>query len=60
MGEMNIFIFSDNPAKTFGDLKDVLESENMLESCTAAYRALSEEEYTVIWPTNQKRPFYIQ
>jgi len=58
-GEMNIFIFTSDPARTFFEARPVLERAGTLQSITAAYRPVRGEEYTVIWPEGSKKEFKI-
>lgn len=60
-GEVNIFIFTSDPQKTFEQAKRVLEQMNRLGAVKAAYRPmpLVDENFTVIWPIGSKEKFAI-
>ena len=58
-GEVNIFIFTSNPAATFEQLKPTLESGGWLNKVTAAYREVAGEIYTAIWPPGSRAKFRI-
>lgn len=53
-GEMNIFIRTDDPKKTFGEIKKALATRDMWKDVRVAYREKSKSEYTILWPTNLK------
>ena len=57
--EVNIFIFTDEPARTFQQASSVLEQRGRLNAMTAAYRSVDGEDYTVIWPEQSKQEFKI-
>jgi hypothetical protein len=52
-GETNIFIFTSDPAATFGRVRQTLQRAGSLQSVTAAYREVAGEIFTVIWPERQ-------
>jgi hypothetical protein len=56
---MNLFIFTDDPAATFELAKPVLECHEQLEWVTAAYREVTGDRYTVIWPPDWRKEFRI-
>jgi hypothetical protein len=58
-GEVNIFIFTNEPVKTFQQAKLVLEQRGCLDSVSAAYRLADGEDYTVIWPGHSQQKFRI-
>jgi hypothetical protein len=47
-GEMNIFIITGSPSKTFEKVKAILQPH--LPRLKAAYRSLDEDTYTVLFP----------
>jgi hypothetical protein len=51
-GQMNIFIFTDAPRKIFDLAKPVLKEANRLANVRVAYREASEDQYTVLHPTD--------
>jgi hypothetical protein len=59
-GEVNIFIFTDEPRKTFQQARSVLEMHGRLSAMTAAYRPSNGEDYTVIWPEQSQQEFRIK
>jgi hypothetical protein len=56
---MSLFIFTDDPAATFGQVKPLLERHEQLEWVTAAYREVELDRYTVIWPPGYRKEFRI-
>ena len=48
-GEGNIFVRTDDPGRTFAQVKQVLDLAS-LDSLKAAYRDLEGESYTILWP----------
>jgi hypothetical protein len=56
-GQANIFILTGEPSAAFSRVKPLLERTQRLEHVTAAYRDLSGEHYTVVWPKNSTHPF---
>jgi hypothetical protein len=58
-GETNIFIFTSEPAATFGRVRQTLQREGRLESVTVAHRPVDGEQYTVIWPEGLTQEFRI-
>ncbi|NCC49578.1 MAG: hypothetical protein EOM20_00025 [Spartobacteria bacterium] len=53
-GEMNIYIFTNNPIQTFSSVKNVIESYGLLHDMKAAYRNPEEETFTTLWPEGLK------
>ena len=53
----NIFITTGSPSRTFDRLKPLLTERSLMESVTAAYRHVDEDEYKVIWPKVPTHPF---
>lgn len=58
-GEMNIFVHTDEPEKTFEKIRPVAARRGMIENLVAAYREKTDETYTVIWPIGFKKQFKI-
>jgi hypothetical protein len=58
-GEVNIFIITADPVRTFRQSRLVLERKRCLGAVTAAHRSVEGEEYTVIWPENSPGNFRI-
>jgi hypothetical protein len=50
-GEVNIFIYTDNPALAFQEAKTVLGSRDFWVDARVAYREITKVEFTVLWPT---------
>src|SRR6266481_246747 len=48
-GEVNIFIITTDPARTFRQSRMVLERNGRLGAVTAAYRPVDGDDYTVVW-----------
>jgi hypothetical protein len=59
-GEANIFIITSDPTATFQCLQPVLQRYERLDDLAAAYRQISDDSYTSIWPPNPKEPFTIK
>jgi hypothetical protein len=49
-GEVNIFIFTDNPSKSFDEVKPVLMKMGEWEGVRVGYRSFEEENYRTLWP----------
>ena len=58
-GEVNIFIITADPVRTFQQSKVVLERKRCLGAVTAAYRQVDGEQYTLVWPQDSKKGFRI-
>jgi len=50
--EMNIFILTDTPIKTFETVKNILKNyDSALEDIKIAYRDINDEQFCCLWPT---------
>ena len=49
-GEMNIFIYTDNPTKTFAEIKSLIGSQDHWTDARVAYREIEKDDYTILWP----------
>ncbi|MCH8104490.1 MAG: ABC transporter [Proteobacteria bacterium] len=58
-GEMNIFIHTDNPREAFRLARDVLSKAD-LETIVVAFREMTGEDYSVIWPENFDSEFGVK
>jgi hypothetical protein len=62
-GEVDIFITTADPVRTFRQSRAVLERRRCLGAVVAAYtpeyRPLDGEEYTVIWPEGVSKEFSV-
>ena len=58
-GEMNIFIFTNNPNEAFELAKNTL-SEKDLNKIMVAFRDINSDKYSVIWPENYNGDFRIK
>jgi hypothetical protein len=58
-GEMNIFIFADEPKAVFEKIKPVLAAHKNFEELVVAYRETDGEGYTTLWPIGFNKPFKI-
>ena len=58
-GEMNIFIYTNNPNEAFELIKSTL-IENAENTMKAAYREVEGEKYNVIWPLGFNHEFEIK
>jgi hypothetical protein len=59
VSDTSFFIFTPDPAATFGRASEVLERWDLMESVTAAHREADAEQYTVIWPHDCRKTFKI-
>ncbi len=54
-GEVNIFIHTNNPVETFELIKNIFQDDKeVLANAKVAYRELTGEEYTILWPADLK------
>lgn len=51
-GEINIFIHTNNPVSTFEVVRTILKYSNLFEYVKVAYREISGDQYTCLWPQN--------
>jgi len=58
-GEMNIFIHTNEPSKTFEKIRPVVAKRKLIENLIAAYRERTGEDYTVVWPIGFTKQFRI-
>ena len=49
-GEMNIFVYTDDPQAAFAQAKTTLQAHGRLSGLRAAYRDVDGDVYTVLWP----------
>jgi ribosomal 30S subunit maturation factor RimM len=49
-GEVNIFILTDDPERTFNEAKVILGNSDHWLSVRAAYREITQDHYTILWP----------
>lgn len=50
-GEMNVFILTDTPDKTFEAVKRILKrKDDALENAKIAYRDINDDKYFCLWP----------
>jgi hypothetical protein len=59
-GEMNIFIFTDNPEKAFSECRSLIRSSRLVSGLSAAYRPIDGEEYVRLWPEGSTDSFVIK
>ncbi|MGH7994659.1 MAG: hypothetical protein ACREDQ_14145, partial [Limisphaerales bacterium] len=57
--EMNIFIHTNEPEKSFERIRPVVAKRKLTENLVAAYRELEGEDYIVIWPIGFEKKFGI-
>jgi hypothetical protein len=53
-GEVNIFILTDDPHRTFDEINAVLRPGGLWSNARAAYREISASNYSVLWPVDLK------
>ena len=51
-GQINIFIQTDNPEKTFEEVKVILEDRAEWPNIRIAYREIGRSKYVIVWPNN--------
>jgi hypothetical protein len=51
-GETNIFILTSDPVSSFEQVKAILEDRDIWATMRAAYREISGDELTILWPKN--------
>ncbi len=51
-GEVNIFIRTKDPKRTFNHVKTILGSNDSWSDIRVAYREISKNEYTILWPVH--------
>jgi hypothetical protein len=49
-GEMNIFVMTDRPQTAFDEVKAILGSRELWPDVRAAYREITGDDYTILWP----------
>ena len=49
-GEMNLFLFTNEPEAAFAQIKPILTARSLLEQSRAAYRPADGEDFVPIWP----------
>src|SRR5262245_35179445 len=49
-GELNLFIWTDDPHETLATIAAVLKPRGWLDDARVAYRFLDGDTYSVIWP----------
>ena len=59
-GETNIFIITDNPVSTFQKIWIVLSDAGYPSSLQVAYRSITGDNYTILWPKDFTGPFTIK
>ena len=58
-GIVNLFIHTDEPLRCFEEAMRVIDGAEPGPSA-AAYRRLTEDEYTRVWPKDDLRPFTLR
>src|SRR5689334_19828420 len=58
-GEVNIFLPTSDPQKTFHQIAPTLERTGYMATVTAAYRRTNEDQYHVLWPENFSGQFRV-
>jgi hypothetical protein len=48
--EMNIFILTDDPKRSFVESKRIIDKTNATSEVRAAYREVTGDRYTILWP----------
>ena len=58
-GEANIFVLTDDPRDTFDKALPVLKDCADVDSMRAAFREITGETYTVLWPRDFRGKFAV-
>ena len=58
-GEMNIFVFTNEPQEAFDRAKIAIENFGLLHNMSAAYRLVEGEEHVRLWPVGSTQPFIV-
>jgi hypothetical protein len=53
-GEVNIFILTDDPERTFSEVEASLSNDDSWLNSCVAYRDLSKDHYTILFPEDLK------
>src|SRR5689334_16024223 len=53
-GQINIFIRTDSPMKTFEDVRQIIKNSDAWFDIRIAYRDVEASDYTVLWPRGLK------
>lgn len=49
-GEANIFIFTNDPVRSFEEVREILGNEAVWNDVRAAYCDVAGSEYNILWP----------
>ncbi len=49
-GEMNLFLFTDEPAAAFAQIKPIMTERSLPDRSAAAYRPTDGEDFVPLWP----------
>ena len=58
-GEINVFLYTSNPADTFASIQPILARASLLSGATVAYRRTDATEWTVVWPQHSGNTFNV-
>lgn len=58
-GEMNIFIYTDDPNGTFTNIRTLLARKLWVRVSAVAYREVEDDNYTILWPEGSQKPFIV-
>jgi len=53
-GVMNFFVTTRDAEESFERIRPLLEDKGLLEAVVAAYRHVDEDDYTLLWPEDDK------
>jgi hypothetical protein len=53
-GEVNIFILTNDPPRSFDQIKLIIEKREVWRSMRVAYRERSGTKYSILWPVGLK------
>lgn len=55
-GEMNIFIYTNDPETAFNEIKNIFEFEKeAISNMKVAYREVDKEEFICLWPKGLRK-----
>jgi hypothetical protein len=59
-GEMNIFVFTDHPAKALDACRSLIRSSRINSGLAAGYREINGETFVRLWPPESTEPFEVK
>jgi hypothetical protein len=56
----NLFVYTDNPKRTFQRIQPLLNAADLAAGFTAAYRTVADEKFRIIWPLDATAIFSLR